>query len=162
MLKLEPFSSDDFSRLILWNDSKKKLTQFAGTLFTYPLTTTQLKKYSNNPKLFPKKIIALDTGEVIGHCELNFSNETPRLSRILIGDENYRGKGFGKQIVNLMIEEIKAKNKTKQLELKVYGWNNVALKLYKNCGFVVDTELSHPFQFSPTEIWKSIHMIKEI
>ena len=61
-----------------------------------------------------------------------------------------------------MIEEIKAKNKTKQVELKVYGWNNVALKLHENCGFVVDTELSHPFQFSPTEIWKSIHMIKEI
>ena len=104
MIKLEPFSSDDFLRLILWNDSKRKLTQFAGTLLTYPLTTTQLEKYSNNPQLFPKKIITLDTGEVIGHCELNFSNEIPRLSRILIGDENYRGKGFGKHIVNLMIE----------------------------------------------------------
>ena len=47
-----------------------------------------------------------NTKEVIGHCELNFENTLPRLSRILIADTCFRNKGYGKLIVNKMLQKI--------------------------------------------------------
>ena len=106
MLRLEPFAPNDFSRLIRWIDTKRELIQFAGDLFTFPLSKEQLHAYLSQKKLFPKKIIHIESGEVIGHCELKFLNEHPRLSRILIGNKQNRGRGYGTKIIHLMIDAI--------------------------------------------------------
>jgi len=45
MIKLEPFTSKDFLRLINWMDSERELVQFAGPIFSYPLTENQLTEY---------------------------------------------------------------------------------------------------------------------
>ena len=55
MLRLEPFTPDDFSRLIRWVDTKIELVQFAGDLFTYPLSKDQLQAYLSQKKLISKK-----------------------------------------------------------------------------------------------------------
>ena len=69
---------------------QRELVQFAGDLFTYPLSENQLHAYLSQEKLIAKKIIHIESGEVIGHRELNFLNEHPRLSRILIGNKQKR------------------------------------------------------------------------
>ena len=102
MIKLEPFTENDFENLISWITSERELVQFAGPIFSYPLTKNQLNDYLTKEDLIPKKIVDIESGEVIGHCELNFLNEFPRLARILIGNKKYRGKGLGKQLVTLM------------------------------------------------------------
>jgi len=56
-----------------------------------------------------KKIIHIESGEIIGHCELNFLNEYPRLSRILIGNKQNRGLGYGAKIIQLMVDAIQKK-----------------------------------------------------
>ena len=55
MLRLEPFTPDDFSRLIRWVDTKIELFQFAGDLFTYQLSKDQLQAYLSQKKLISKK-----------------------------------------------------------------------------------------------------------
>lgn len=161
MIKLEPFTKEDFQRLINWIDSERALIQFAGPIFSYPLTTKQLEDYGNKEGLEPKKIIDIETGNVIGHCELNFQNEYPRLSRILIGDKNYRGKGLGKHIVRLMIQEIKNKVAVEKVDLRAFGWNENAVRLYKNEGFEIQTEVTGQFKFHD-ESWTNLYMIKQI
>ena len=106
MLRLEPFTPKDFSRLIHWVGTKRELIQFAGDLFTFPLSEDQLQEYLSQKKLAPKKIIHTESGEVIGHCELNFLNEHLRLSRILIGNKQKRGRGYGTKIIQQMIDAI--------------------------------------------------------
>ena len=145
MLKLEPFTQDDFSKLIGWIDTKRELVQFAGDLFTYPLSEDQLHAYLSQEKLVAKKIIHIESGEVIGHCELNFLNEYPRLSRILIGNKQNRGLGYGAKIIRLMIDAIQKEIPTKQVELRVFGYNTNAIKLYKKEGFVIQEK--HTLQF---------------
>ena len=61
MLKLEPFTQDDFSKLISWIDTKRELVQFAGDLFTYPLSEDQLHAYLSQEKLVAKKIIHIES-----------------------------------------------------------------------------------------------------
>lgn len=87
MIELEKFTEADFDRFISWVTNEKELIQFAGFLFQYPLSHHQLRCYLNESKKVPYRVRQIDTGRIIGHCELNFENEVPRLSRILIGEK---------------------------------------------------------------------------
>ena len=162
MIELKDFTRDDFSRLIGWITSERDLVQFAGPIFLFPLTESQLEEYLKKEELFPKKIVEVKSGEIIGHCELNFLNEYPRLSRILIGSEKYRGKGIGKQLVDLMIEEIQKIDSTKKVELRVFEWNKNAVELYKKKGFEIQAEYSFDYQYKTGELWKNLYMTKEL
>jgi len=162
MLKLEPFAQDDFSRLINWIDTKRELIQFAGDLFTYPLSEDQLHAYLSQEKLVAKKIIHIESGEVIGHCELNFLNEHPRLSRILIGNKQNRGLGYGAKIIRLMIDAIQKEIPSKQVELRVFGYNANAIKLYKKEGFVIQEKQTLQFQYTEDESWTNYYMTKQL
>ena len=162
MLKLEPFTQDDFSKLIGWIDTKRELVQFAGDLFTYPLSEDQLHAYLSQEKLVAKKIIHIESGEVIGHYELNFLNEYPRLSRILIGNKQNRGLGYGAKIIRLMIDAIQKEIPTKQVELRVFGYNTNAIKLYKKEGFVIQEKHTLQFQYTDDESWTNYYMAKQL
>ena len=162
MLKLEHFTQDDFSKLIGWIDTKRELVQFAGDLFTYPLSEDQLHAYLSQEKLVAKKIIHIESGEVIGHCELNFLNEYPRLSRILIGNKQNRGLGYGAKIIRLMIDAIQKEIPTKQVELRVFGYNTNAIKLYKKEGFVIQEKHTLQFQYTDDESWTNYYMAKQL
>ncbi len=162
MIKLEPFTSKDFLRLINWMGSERALVQFAGPIFSYPLTENQLTEYLNKAELVPKRIVDIESGDVIGHCELNFSNDLPRLSRILIGNETYRGKGLGKQVVALMIDEIQKIKSTEKVELRVFEWNKNAVKLYKKTGFIIEPEATFEFKYNNEESWTNLYMTKQL
>ena len=162
MLKLEAFTQDDFSKLIGWIDTKRELVQFAGDLFTYPLSEDQLHAYLSQEKLVAKKIIHIESGEVIGHCELNFLNEYPRLSRILIGNKQNRGRGYGTIIIHLMIDAIQKEIPSKQVELRVFGYNTNAIKLYEKEGFVIQEKQTLQFQYTDDESWTNYYMAKQL
>lgn len=162
MISLKDFSEKDFSRLINWIATERELVQFSGPIFTFPLTEIQLKKYIENDKLKPKIIVDIESGEVIGHCELNFLHKIPRLSRILIGSKNHRGKGYGKLLVDVMIEEIKKIQPTNKVELRVFEWNKNAVELYKKKGFKIEPEHCFDFKYKEDEFWKNLYMSKEL
>ena len=162
MLNLQPFTNKDFERLISWLNSEKELVQFAGPKFTYPLTISQLEDYVTKDGLMPKTVVDTKSGEVIGHCELNFTNEFPRLGKILIGNKSYRGKGLGKQLVELMITEIKQIKPTEKVELRVYEWNKNAVDLYTKKGFVIQPEHTIDYQFSNGELWTNYYMTMQL
>ncbi len=162
MLKLEPFTPNDFSRLVRWVDTKRELVQFAGDLFTYPLSENQLHAYLSQDKLIAKKIVHIQSGEVIGHCELNFLNEHPRLSRILIGNKQNRGLGYGAKIIRLMIDAIQKEIPSKQVELRVFGYNTNAIKLYEKEGFVIQEKYTLQFQYTEDESWTNYYMAKQL
>ena len=162
MLKLEPFTPNDFSRLVRWVDTKRELVQFAGDLFTYPLSEDQLHAYLSQEKLVAKKIIHIESGEVVGHCELNFLNENPRLSRILIGNKQNRGLGYGAKIIRLMIDAIQKEIPSKQVELRVFGYNTNAIKLYEKEGFVIQEKYTLQFQYTEDESWTNYYMAKQL
>ena len=162
MIKLEPFTPSDFDRLISWITSERELVQFAGPIFSYPLTKNQLIDYISKENLTPKKVIDIESGKIIGHCELNFRNDFPRLSRILIGDEKYRGIGLGKQLVEIMIDEIQKVQSAEKVELRVFEWNKNAIKLYENKGFIIQPESTFKFKYNNEELWTNLYMTKQL
>lgn len=158
MIKLEKFTTQDFDRLINWIDNEEMLVQFSGPIFKFPLTNVQLENYITIENSFAFKVINLESNEVIGHCEIYKSeNNTAKLCRILIGDERFRGKGIGVEIVNELVKYCYQNLNIDSIELNVYDWNKSAIKCYEKTGFEIN-----PNKISQIEvngiIWISLNM----
>ncbi len=158
MIKLDFFDSTDFNLFISWINNKEELFQFAGPIFTYPLTTEQLLAYSADDRRIPFKVVHIKTNEIIGHCELNFENTIPRLSRILIADSRARGKGIGKLIVDKMLEQLFVMRYFDSADLNVFDWNKGAIRCYEQVGFKINSECVNT-QILDNDIWTALNMI---
>lgn len=160
-IKLEKFTRDDFKNLISWIDNEKELVQFAGPIFTFPLTVEQLNDYLNDTHRYPFKIVLTDSNTTIGHCEAYQTDiDNVRLCRIIIGDKNYRGKGLGyaatAMLVNWCIDNLNIKT----IDLNVYEFNSPAIKCYEKLGFQKTNEKK--ITELKSETWVSIRMIKTL
>ncbi len=141
MIRLEKFEKSDYDRFIGWIDSEESLIEFSGTIFSFPLTYEQVDKYAHGENRLIYKVVELDTGDVIGHAELNninYTHENARISRILIGNKEKRNKGFGKLIIKELIRIGFSELKLHRLDLGVVDFNERAIKCYKDCGFEID------------------------
>jgi RimJ/RimL family protein N-acetyltransferase len=160
MLKLERFSEDDFDNLISWIASKEELIQFAGPIFEFPLSQKQLQKYISDPNVIAYKVIYAN--DHIGHAEINLTERyLPKLCRILIGNINYRGKGLGLQLVELLLQICKEEFGANKAELNVYDWNEKAIKCYERAGFQFNREKQREIIVDGKK-WISLNMVKRI
>lgn len=158
MISLEKFTEKDFDRFIGWINCEEELIQFAGPLFRYPLSSDQLYDYLNQKKKVPYRVKLNETQQIIGHCELNYENKTPRLSRILIGDKDLRNKGVGKNILHTMINIVFTTTEFDSIDLSVFNWNLNAINCYKKIGFVIRPELETSMIVNG-QCWKAHNMI---
>jgi RimJ/RimL family protein N-acetyltransferase len=148
MLKLLPFSRQDFSRLVGWADSAEFLMQWAGPIFTHPLDKAQLEKYVQAAEGDPPsrrifKAVATGSEEVIGHIELNNidrRNRSAMVSRVLV-DPARRGQGFGVELVRKAVELGFGELQLHRLELYVFDFNEAAIVCYRRAGFSVEGRL---------------------
>ncbi len=140
IIKLELFEEKDFDRLIKWAYEEETLIQFAGPIFTFPLTNEQLYGYISNKERLPFKVIDSVTNTVIGHAEISPSKETNaiKICRILIGDKTKRGKGYGEKIIKSLLEIAFNELNKEKAELKVFDWNIGAIKCYEKVGFKIN------------------------
>lgn len=160
MIKLEIFDTSDYDRLISWIDSEKLLFIFSAKIFNYPITHSQLNTYTNNPNRIIYKVIELNSNLVIGHAELNninFIDKNARICSVLIGDKNYRNKGFGSQIINELIKIAFKKMDLHRLDLGVYDFNKNAIKCYEKCGFEIEGLLKENIKIGH-EYWSTYNM----
>ena len=157
MVYLQKLEESDFDIFKSWIKSQNELFQFAGPIFTFPLTDNQLHKYITDERRIVYKVVLSATNEVIGNAELNLENSTPRLSRILIGDINNRNKGIGKSIVNMMLDKLFSEFNFTEADLNVFDWNKSAIRCYEQIGFVVNPNVASK-QNNDGSIWTAINM----
>ena len=141
-IRLEPFQMADCESLLGWCTDREFLFQLAPD-WSYPLSRAQLKEYFQrnlrHATLFaPRRVVLSSTGEHIGHIEISLINSEKMngcFAHILIGPENLRGKGYGKQIVREGIIEARDRLLLHTLELNVFIFNQPAIGCYLACGF---------------------------
>lgn len=155
LISLSPFSESDFSRLINWIKTEDQLIQFAGPIFSFPLSEDQLAIYIRDKRRIPLTIACGD--QIIGHCELNFQNEIPRLSRILIGAGEWRNKGIGKTVVRQMLSRIFSTTSFTAADLSVFDWNANAIACYRSIGFKIQEGAESSMQ-AGDKTWNAITM----
>ncbi len=142
MIKLEPFTRDDFARLMDWAVSPEFLVQWAGTQFTYPMTEEQLERYYQSAQTAePKRLIFKgvdEKGNAVGHIELNqidHHHRSASISRVLVAPEA-RGKGYGQQMVREVIRIGFEDLNLHRISLNVFDFNKSAIACYEKVGFV--------------------------
>lgn len=138
MIRLEPFGSADYPLLISWIDSAEMLMQFGGPALIFPLTAEQLGKNMSDKNRYAFKVVDNDTNTTIGHGEIYCKEDgSTYLSRLLIGAENTRGKGYGTQLTHLLLAYAFDVLKQITVYLLVFDWNAAAIHVYKKVGFTI-------------------------
>ncbi|AZA84290.1 N-acetyltransferase [Chryseobacterium lactis] len=155
MIELQLFTIDDAPELITRILDEKMLLQFAGPKYHFPLTEDQLNAdlADENRTLF--KIV--DQTNTIGHAQIFLKEQTFLLGRILIWDENNRGKGYGKKVMQELLKYGFTHFDKETAELNVYDWNTGAIECYKKVGFTFDPHVKSEAKIDK-ETWVSLNM----
>ncbi|AHH45887.1 aminoglycoside 6-adenylyltransferase [Francisella tularensis subsp. holarctica PHIT-FT049] len=103
-----------------------------------------------------------DEDKSVGHCQiirLDQANKKASIGRLLIYEE-YRAKGLGKLMIKKLLEFAKSIG-LQNISLRVFDFNNSAIKCYETIGFekTIEEYIDIP---SLKEKWKIISMEIEI
>lgn len=75
---------------------------------------------------------------IISLVDIDYRNRKCEMGRVLIGNKDFRGKKFGEQAIQLLLEYAFNHLNIRKVYCEVLSNNNVAENLYKKCGFVED------------------------
>ncbi|RED24664.1 RimJ/RimL family protein N-acetyltransferase [Flavobacterium cutihirudinis] len=158
MIQLEKFDKTFYSELINSIKNAKDLMQFGGPEFSFPLTEKQIDKTLSDENRIAFRVANSSDGNTIGHCEIYFNDNSAKLGRILIMDENQRGKGIGEQMVILLLEFILKNRKERNIELNVFDFNIGAIKCYEKVGFTINPD-KKLIREVDGETWTAFNMV---
>lgn len=145
MITLEYFTKEDFPQLINWIKDDHLLTNWAGSLFSFPLTQEKLNWYIEDvndmeqSEAFIYKAIDTESKSVVGHISLgglSKKNKAARISRVLVGNTAERGKGFCTGMIEAVCRIGFEELKLHRISLGVYDFNKAAIRCYEKSGFV--------------------------
>lgn len=146
MITLQPFTQKDFTQLIDWIYNEDVLINWSGSLFTFPLTNDSLNWYIENTNVinqsdaFVYKVMD-ENSQAIGHISLgglSWKNKSARISRVLIGNANAKGKGYCQKMMHAILSIAFDELKLHRVALGVYATNTAAINCYKKSGFSVE------------------------
>lgn len=158
MIQLEKFDKEFYPELINSIKNAKDLMQFGGPEFSFPLTEKQIDKTLSDENRIAFRVANSSDGNTIGHCEIYFKDNSAKLGRILIMDENQRGKGIGEQMVILLLEFILKNRKERNIELNVFDFNIGAIKCYEKVGFTINPD-KKLIREVDGETWTAFNMV---
>ncbi len=147
MIRLEYFEKSDFDQLIDWIGDEHLLTNWAGSLFRFPLNERSLDWYIENSNDLEKsdvliyKVIETTSNTIVGHISLgsiNRSEGSARITRVLVGNTTLRGRGICQGMMKAILKIGFEEMGLHRISLGVYDFNVAALKCYEKVGFVRD------------------------
>ncbi|WP_320129840.1 GNAT family protein [uncultured Sphaerochaeta sp.] len=165
-IQLVPFTPQDFDELIGWSGEAPFLMQWAGPMFHYPLTAEQLFAYNqdaNNEQTSDKlnyRVLLASTNQGIGHVSIGSidrDNGSARVTKVIVGESGFRGKGAGKAIVEAVLAICFGKLGLHRVTLGVFDFNIPALATYKHAGFTIDGILRDARKMGET-YWNLVEM----
>lgn len=147
MVQLLPFGREDFAQLTEWVNDEYLLIKWSGNLFSFPLTQESLEWYiedTNDPAIsdaFVYKVVDTETGDTIGHISLggiSRKNRSGRISRVLVGNDKMKGKGYCRQMVEAVARIGFETLQLHRISLGVYDDNLAAIHCYQKAGFKIE------------------------
>lgn len=138
-IHLGPLREKDIPILSSWYENIEFL-RFYDFHPAVPKTEEQLRKIyetGGEDTFIPLAVRIKGSEEIIGLVELDGISYTNRFSWISIGfgDNLHRGKGFGKEALNIAVDFAFNELNLERLQLNVISYNEAAIRLYEKIGF---------------------------
>ena len=157
MLMLRKFQSTDMPVFLAAIYDARMLMQFAGPTYVFPLTAEQVAVdlQADDVRVFS---MVTDEDEVVGHAQMQVLSDSVLLRRIVIWKASWRGQGWGKHMVQQLLDVAFAMPEVQQVRLNVFHWNTPAIRCYQRLGFVLSAGPAKPVQVAG-ETWQSVGMV---
>lgn len=134
---LSPVNIEDVEKYVEWFCDFKMTDGLgrSGELMTIKGEKEYLENATNNKLDFA--IVKLENDELIGNCGFNEIDHKHRKGEIglFIGDENNRSKGYGKEILKILLDYGFNYLNLNNIMLRVKSFNERAINCYKKVGF---------------------------
>ncbi len=144
-IEIIPFSKEHFSSLKNEVPDSRFLVQWAGNKYIFPLSWEQMsafmdKKQNGKQVNYLFSAHARNINVIIGHVQLTVADSEEKIGRVgsVLVFKRYRGRGFGNDLMKLIMNKGFIEMKMKELKLNVFGFNTPALRCYEKCGFRID------------------------
>ncbi len=133
---LKKKNSGEFGAYCAWYKSRAN-QRLIGT--SLQLSTDSLRKIFgkslNDKNNFEYSVYDKKSGRLIGVAQIYLKGKGIGGLFILIGEKNFRRKGYGREILKQLIKIGFNELKLRKLKAAIIGHNEASLNLFKNCGF---------------------------
>lgn len=157
MLRLRPYKACDAKTIVSWIKDEVSFRKWCADRFeSYPITAEDLNAYYDAVAYEDNfyEMTAFDETGVAGHMIMRFADEEKKVLRFgfVIVDDRKRGKGYGKQMIQLAVQYAFDILKVEKITIGVFENNAPAYHCYIAAGFqdIGQTENYHIFN----EEWK--------
>ena len=140
MLNLRPYKKCDANTVLSWIKDELTFRRWSADRFeNYPISADELNDHyesqDNNDGYFP--MIAYNEEGVVGHILMRFIDEEKKVLRFgfVIVDDSKRGKGYGKQLMEISLKYAKEILHVDKVSIGVFEDNLPAKKCYLSIGF---------------------------
>jgi RimJ/RimL family protein N-acetyltransferase len=166
-LTFRPYKPQDATTIISWIKDERALRLWSSDRYgAYPVTAEDMNyKYLDcngdcaEPDNFYPMTAVSEEG-IVGHLILRYTDADKKVIRIgfVIVDDCKRGKGYGKQMIQMAIRYALEMLRAEKVTLGVFENNPSAYYCYKSAGFEENKqEKQYVYEFAG-EQWKCIEM----
>lgn len=162
-MNLRDYKEDDAEKILTWIKNEREFRLWSADRYDkYPPSPSDINenylKRKETTNFYPFTLE--DKGNVIGHLILRNPGKNKDIIRLgfIIVDNNIRGKGYGKQLIEEAVKYAKEKLGAKVINLGVFTNNEDAIQCYKSVGFKVTNIIKNAYQFHD-ESWDCAEMI---
>ena len=137
-MTLRPFNINDAPTILSWCKDKHAFRLWSADRYKeFPAQPDEMMEQYKGENMYP--LTAVVEEEIIGHILLRFPSEDKSVIRFgfVIVDDSKRGKGYGKQMLQLAILKAKQDFCARNITLGVFYNNPSAIHCYESVGFVV-------------------------
>ncbi len=158
-----PYQEQDAQKVISWITSERMFYQWsAGVLGDYPLTEDRLNAFYREWKSKHRYMVFClcdDEMQPVGQMIMRYPDEDPKHIRFgfILLDPAYRGKGYGKVMLNKAITYARDYLQAETVCLGVFENNDGAHGLYESLGFRDTGETEQEELMGET--WNCIEML---
>lgn len=141
-MTLRPYIKTDASIILSWIKDRLAFRKWSADRYPiYPPRPEDMDALYAADGVFP--FTAIEDGKVVGHLMLRYPDISHKVIRFgfVIVDDQLRGKGYGKRMLQLAIEIARHDFGAERITLGVFDNNPSAFHCYESVGFmVVDTD----------------------
>jgi len=140
MLRLRPYKRCDAERIVSWIKDERTFRQWCADRYeSYPITADDMNAHYDANAFSDGffEMTAFDETGITGHLIMRFTDEGKKILRFgfVIVDDAKRGKGYGKQMLELAIKYAFEILMVDKITIGVFENNESAYRCYLSVGF---------------------------